>query len=151
MKMFLFPWMISLKNQFTMSFGTPSLGVNWMWTKRNDRAKWMCWFFLFDLWLKRAIFWENSSMTIFCLLLSSPTLPQKHTHPKCNITILLCHGPLSFFLTRAILLPIHRKTYWTMSKGNVDLWMCLLGNHHRHYDIFFPWCKPKWSWDEFNI
>ena len=21
---------------------------------------------------------------------------------------------------------------------------------HGHYDIFFTWCKPKWSRDEFN-
>ena len=31
------PWSNFLKNQVTKSFG-PSLGVNWMWTKKNDHA-----------------------------------------------------------------------------------------------------------------
>jgi hypothetical protein len=66
---------ISLKIRFTKPWG-PSLGVNQMWTGRNDHApKWNVLIF-FNMCSKRAILKrkETSSLTI---LLSSSSLPRK--------------------------------------------------------------------------
>ena len=50
------------------------------------------------------------------------------------------------FLTIAPLLPLHRKSGWTMLVDNVRLEICLLGTSNSMVTVtFFPWCNPKWS------
>ena len=45
----------------------------------------------------------------------------------------------------------HRKTRWIMSMDNVGLKICLLGTSNFMITLtFIPWCKPKWSQNEFN-
>ena len=60
----------------------PSLGVNRMWTKRNDHAlKNECVdFIIIYKCPKRAVLKNNSSLTILCLLLSSSSLPPKKNY-----------------------------------------------------------------------
>jgi len=59
-------------------------------------------------------------------------------------------GPCLFLLEHLFCLS-HRKTYWIMSVDNVGLKICLLGTSNSMVTLSFPpWCKPKWSWDEFN-
>ena len=56
------------------------------------------------------------------------------------------------FLLEHLFCLCHRKTYWTMSMDNVGLTICLLGTPNFMITLaYFPWCKPKWSQDEFNI
>jgi hypothetical protein len=61
------PWSAFLKNQFTKPSG-PSLGVNQMWTKRNDHApkNWMC--SLFKYMPEKGIFEKNQVWPCSCLL-----------------------------------------------------------------------------------
>ena len=77
-------WSNILTNQCIKSSGL-SLGVNQMWTKRNDHApeNWMCWFFNFNIRPKGGNFEEwNQVWSFFCLLVSSSSLPpQKKTLP----------------------------------------------------------------------
>ena len=61
------PWSDFLKNQFTKPLG-PSLGVNWIWIKRNDHAPKSECVDLFFFNVQKGQFWKNSSLTI---LLSS--------------------------------------------------------------------------------
>ena len=75
--------------------------------------------------------------------------------PKFLITKLLSflfHGPLPFFFTPKHLFCLyHHKTYWTMSVDNLGFKICLLGISNFMVTLtVFPWCKPKWSGDEFN-
>ena len=61
--------------------------------------------------------------------------------------------PLSpgLFLLEHLSCLSHCKTCWTMSLDNVGLKICLLGTSHSTVTLtFFPWSKPKRSWDEFN-
>ena len=46
----------------------------------------------------------------------------------------------------------HCKTRWTILVDNVGLKICLLGTLNSMVTLacFIPWCKPKWSRDEFN-
>ena len=53
------------------------------------------------------------------------------------------------FSTRAPLLPFRHKIHWTMSVDNVGLKICLLETFMVTL-VLFPWCKPKWSQNEFN-
>jgi hypothetical protein len=43
------------------------------------------------------------------------------------------------------------KTCWIMSVDNVDLIICLSMSLNSIVTLtFYPWCKPKWSWNEFT-
>ena len=45
----------------------------------------------------------------------------------------------------------HNKTRWTMLVDNEGLKYVFWGPpFYGHSNIFFPWCKPKWSQNEFN-
>ena len=45
----------------------------------------------------------------------------------------------------------HRKTCWTMTMDNTYLKIGFLGTSSFMVTLTFSfWCKPKWSWDEFN-
>ena len=44
----------------------------------------------------------------------------------------------------------HHKTCWTLSEDNVVLYHHLGTSKSMVSQTFFPWCKPKWSHDEFN-
>ena len=59
----LFPWSNFLKEQFTKSLG-PSLGANWMWTKRNDHAPKVNVLIFFYMCFKKGSFEKSSSLTI---------------------------------------------------------------------------------------
>ena len=59
-------------------------------------------------------------------------------------------GPCLFLPKRSFVSPT-AKIHWTMSVDNVGLKLCLLGILNSMVTLtFFPWCKPKWSLDEFN-
>ena len=81
-----------LRNQFTKPL-SPSLGVNWLWTKSACAC-------YFNTCPKRAALKKKSSLTI---LFSS--LPYKTFHSKISITSFPCHGPLPFFLLEPTLKP----------------------------------------------
>ena len=91
------PWYDFLKRRFTKPLHH-SVGVNQMWTKRNDHAPKSEYTFNFNVCPKRAVL-KNWSLTILlsCLLFIFSS-PKKH-HWIFIITIFLCHGPLSFFTT----------------------------------------------------
>ena len=60
-------------------------------------------------------------------------------------------GP-SLFLLEHLFCLSHRKTRWTMSLDNVGLKICPLETSNSMVTLTFsPWCKLKWSQDEFNI
>jgi hypothetical protein len=55
--------------------------------------------------------------------------------------------------SRAPLLPLsHRKTCWTTWVDKIDLKICLLEILNFVVTLTFlsPWCKLKWSQDEFE-
>jgi hypothetical protein len=59
-------------------------------------------------------------------------------------------APFLFLLEHLFCLS-HHKTHWTMSVDNVGLRKYLLGNSNFMVTlIFFPWCRLKWSRNEFN-
>ena len=141
--------LISLKNQFTKPLG-PSLGVNQMWNKRNDHAPKVNVLIFLIYMLKKCSSKIIQVWPFSCLLLSSSSLPQITFHQKIIITSFLYTGPCLFLLEHLFCLS-HRKTCWTMSMDNVGLKICLFGDLELHGHLsFFPWCKPKWSQDEFN-
>ena len=55
----------------------------------------MCW--ILEYMSKKDSLKKNSSMTIFCLLLSSSSLPPKISSLNIIMKIFLCHGPLPLF------------------------------------------------------
>jgi hypothetical protein len=58
---------------------------------------------------------------------------------------------LAFYLVDDLFCLSHRKTRWTMLVDNVGLKVRLLETSNSMVTLtFFPWCKPKWSRDEFN-
>ena len=58
---------------------------------------------------------------------------------------------LGLFLPEHLFHLSHYKTYWTMSVDHVGLKPCLGGTSNFMVTLaLFPWCKPKWSRDEFN-
>ena len=126
-------WYDFLKKQFTKPLG-PSLGVNQMWTKRNNHApnvNVLIFLFYLNICPKRASLRgdsgerEREKFDLSCLLYSSSSLLQKKFHQQKFSAIFLCHGPLSFS-TIAPLLPLtHHKTCWTMSMDNIGLEICL--------------------------
>jgi hypothetical protein len=105
---------------------------------------WMCHYFQY-IPQKSSFEKKNQLWPFSCLLLSSSSLPQKINYYKFIISPYL-------FLTIAhlLLLPPQNPLDHVnglcrpsiMSFGDLEL--------HGHYDIFFPWGKPKWSQDEFN-
>ena len=59
-------------------------------------------------------------------------------------------GPC-LFLPEHLICLFHWQTRWTMSVNNVGFKICLLGTSKLVVTlIVFPWCNPKWSWNEFN-
>ena len=93
------------KKQITKPLG-PSLGVNWMWTKRNDCAPKSEWVDFFYYMPKKGSFGKSSSLTI--LLSSLVFTSQKQFHWKFIITTFLCHVPLPFS-TKTLFCLSHRK------------------------------------------
>ena len=101
-----------------------------------------------NIYFKKAVLRRrNSSLTFSCLLLSSSFLPPK----KFYLHQSLLYHSSTFFLLEHLFCLSHRKTRWIMSIANVGLKICLLGTSNSTITLtFFPWCKPKWSQDEFN-
>ena len=59
-------------------------------------------------------------------------------------------GPC-LFLPEHLFCFSHCKNRWTMLVDNVGLIICLLGTSNSMITMtFLPWCKLKWSQDEFN-
>ena len=70
---------------------------------------------------------------------------------KNHYNVISLPWALTFFLIKHLFCFSHRKTRWTMSVDNVGLKICLLGTLNFMVTLtFFPWCKPKWSRNEFN-
>ena len=122
------------KIRFAKPLG-PSLGVNWMCTKRNEHApKSEC--ENFQKYVQKAQFWKEKKKSL-TILLSSSSLPQKTSHYTFIITTFFYSGPLPFS-TRAPLLPLspqntldHVGGYcrsWDMSFGDLEL--------HGHFGVF---------------
>ena len=99
---FFYFFIFEVEKSIHKAFGPPSLGVNQLWTKRNNRAK-----------IERANFliyvhkrqFQKKNWPFFCLLLSSSSLSQYTFHYKNILTIFLGHRPLCFS-TIAPLLPL---------------------------------------------
>ena len=90
------PWSDFLKNQFTKPLG-PSLGVNWMWTKRNDHVlKSECIFF-FLIYVQKRKFWRNLSVTMLLSSLVFIFYSKKICHYKITITIFPLPWALALF------------------------------------------------------
>ena len=137
-----------LENLFTRLFG-PLISCNQMWTKRNDHTlKNECDDF-FNIYPKREVL-KNKLQSLTILLSSSFLPPQKNHWSFYSNNICLPWALASFLLEHHICLP-HCKIRWSMSMDDVGLKICLLGTSNSMATlIFFPWCKPKWSHDEFN-
>jgi hypothetical protein len=127
----LFPWSNSLKKQFTKPL-FPSLGVNRMWTKRNDHAPKSSCVDLFIICPKmrfRKKIKFNHSLAFSCLQFSKLIF--------FIIPIFFCHGPLNFFIGAPLFLS-HRKTRWIMLTDNVNLIIMSFEDFklHDHFDKF---------------
>jgi hypothetical protein len=82
-------------------------------------------------------------LVCFCLHLLFPR--------KFLLTIFLCHGSL-VFLPEHLWCLFHGKICWAMSVDHVGLKYVFWGPRSFMVTLtFFPWCKPKWSRDKFNI
>ena len=161
---------ISYKIQFTKFLGS-SLGLNRMWTKRNDHAsKSDCVDFFFNISLKTAVLGKkNASLTIFLssfvFIFSSP---RKHFIINLVWWYFSTMDPY-FSLPEHLFYLSHRKTCWTMLVNNVghkyvfqgpwmpwSLWQPFLGvnrsgpgrsstaNHKFYMGLGWfhgPWCK----------
>ena len=103
------------------------------------------------IYVQKGQFGKNSSLAILLSSLVFLFSSQRHFITFFIIKIFLCHRPLPFS-TRAPLLPLLPQIHWTMLVDNVDLKICLLGTSTSMVTLafFFPWCKLKWSQDEFN-
>jgi hypothetical protein len=89
-----------LENRFTMPLD-PSLGVNQMWTKRNDHAPNVNMLTLLNICPQRAVVKNNKSRLIISYLLLSSSLSQKNISLimfYCNIMAL--PWALAFFYWR---------------------------------------------------
>ena len=128
-----------------------SLGVNRMWTKRNDCApKSECVDF-YNICPKRVFldFFPSSTILLSSLVFSffTSTKNPLKSHYK-NISL---PWAIAFFLLKHLFCLSHRKTHWIMSVDNVGLKICILGTSNSMVTlIFFPWCKLKWSRNELN-
>ena len=109
----------------------------------------------FNISPKRAVL-KNSSLTILCLLLSSPSLPpgEKKSlkfHPNNNISLPCARAPLSYHST-SFAPPTAKKPtapcQWIMEASK----HVFRGGPLTHWSqlTFASSCKPKWSQDEFN-
>ena len=161
MEDYLFPWsnfMVHLSwsdffKSNLQSLWAPSPGVNRIWTKRNDHApKSECASFFFSnicpmmAVLEKFKFDYSFAFSCFHLL-----FPKKVSLKICY-NIITMPWALAFFLPKHLFCFFHRKTHWIMSMDNAGLPICLLGTSNSMVILtFFPWCKPTWSWDEFNI
>ena len=94
-------------------------------------------------------FWETNSLAFSCL---HPSLPWRKYHSNFIITSFMCHRPLPFFLLEHLFCLSHCEPVVSCQLVMWALKYCLLGtsNSTDHCRIVFPWCKLKWSWDEFN-
>jgi hypothetical protein len=126
-----------LENQFIKLLG-PSLGVNGMWTKRNDHApKSECVGFS-NICLERVVLKNKIQVwPFFCILLLLSSIP-----PKKSLKSYYKNISLSWalpFSTRPPLLPLPLQNSldhvsgwcrpWNMSFGDLEL--------HGHFDILF--------------
>ena len=119
---------ISWKKQITMSLG-PSVGVNQMWTKRNDYApKNECVDF-FNTYPKMVVL---TFLSLTILLSSSSLHISKFPYIMTRIISHHILWQYSFFMGPFLFQPKHLfclsqcKTRWTMSMDNVSLKICLL-------------------------
>jgi len=138
-----------LRNQFTKPLG-PSLGVNWMWTKRSNHAsKNECAKFC-NICPKRAILKKNIQIWPFSCLQN--LFLQKKNY-KFIKTTFFCHGPLPTFL--------YQCTFFASPTAN-HVGPCQWIIHGLKYVFwgpwnpwslwhFFPQCKLMWSYDEFMV
>jgi len=109
--------------------------------------KWMWWFFL-NIWPRRAVLKENLKLDHSLVFIFFS--PKKKTYKKhCYNNISLPWAPTFFYKNTFCL--SHCKTRWTMSVDNVGLKTFFGGPLiPRLLWLFFPWCKPKWSWNDLN-
>ena len=88
-----------------------------------------------------------SSLVIFCLHLLFPKNNSLINYYE--IISMTCPPLPSFFCV--LFCFSHRKTRWTMSLDNIGLKICLMGTLNSMVTLTFcPWCKLKWSRDEFH-
>ena len=102
-------WSNFLNNQFTKPLG-PSLGVNLMWTTRNDHAPKSECVDVFLICAQKGQFQKNSSLTILLssllFLFSSPNKISLKFYYNNNF----CHAPpLAFFLSEHLFCLSHLK------------------------------------------
>ena len=98
------PWFDFLKNQCTKHVD-PSLGVNQMWTKRNDHApKANVLIFFFFKCPKRANLKKKLKFDHSLIFFSSPQNISLILF-LFHITSLLCHGPLPFSSRTSLVSP----------------------------------------------
>ena len=121
----------------------PTLGVNPMWTERNDHApKSECADF-FSICPKRTvvkILKFDHSLVFSCLHFSSLL---KNISLIIIITLFLYHG-LLLFSTKAPLLPLPPQTCWIMIVDNVGLKICFWGPWTPWSLLtFFPWINQS--------
>ena len=116
--------------------------------------KWMCCFF-FKM-LKRVVLKNKNKNSSVTTLSSSLIFSYLHHFPKnislkTNYNSICVSWALAFFLPEHFFCLSHCKTHWIMSVDNVGFKICLLGTSNVMVTLtYFPWCKPKWSRDEFK-
>ena len=147
----LFPWFDFLTKPSHEAFGV-------RWNPNVDQEEWPCTqkvdvliYFLPDICSKRAVVKRNKNPSL-TILLSSSSLPQKGFHWNFIVTTLCAMGPCPFS-TIPPLLPLSLQKpvgpcQWMMHAFKYIFW-----GSRTPWLLWpsFPWCKLKWSWDEFNI
>ena len=118
-------WYVFLKKNYIKSLGS-SLGVNWMWTKRNDHAPKSNVLIFFKSPIREILKIKikfDHSLVFSCLHLLFPI----NNFIKFSILITFLYHKSCLFLHEHLFCLSHCKTCWIMLEDNVGLEICLLG------------------------
>ena len=146
-----FHGLIYLKNQFTKPLGSftkckPKCGPRGL--TMHQKVNVLIIFLIYaqkgKFWIKRIIKFDHSFVFIF-------SSPQKNNPLKYYYYDIFSAMGSYLFLPQHLFCLTHHKTCWTMLMDNVGLKTCLLGTSNSMVPLtVYPWCKPKWSRDEFD-
>ena len=138
-------WSNFLTNQFTKPLG-PSLGVNWMWTKRNDHVpKNGCVGFCFLCMSKKGSFEFFLSLHILLFTLVFIFSSTRKNSLKIYYNNTSLPWALAFFYQSTFFASPTAKPVgpcqWIMQAFKSVLW-----GSRTPWSLwqFFPWCKLKW-------
>jgi hypothetical protein len=120
-----------------------------MWTKGNDHAPWVN-VLIILIYAQTYSFEREKYIQVwpFSCLLFPKNISLKFYYYSISLSWALAffYESISFAFPFENLLDC-----WTMLVDNVGLQICLFEISNSMVTVtFFPWCKLKWYWDEFN-